>query len=56
MGWGDVPGLWDGNPIQLDCDDHCISINIIISLSNKNYFLKKGNGKSRKGKWLEIGL
>ena len=28
-GWGDVLGLWDGNPIRLDCDDHCKSINVI---------------------------
>ena len=25
----------DGNPIQLDCDDHCTTINVINSLSNK---------------------
>ena len=29
-------GLWDGNPIKLDCDDHCTTINVINSLSNKN--------------------
>ena len=28
-------GLWDGNPIKLDCDDHCTTINVINSLSNK---------------------
>ena len=33
--WGDVLGLWDRNPIILDCDDHCTSINVINSLSNK---------------------
>ena len=27
--------LWVGNPIKLDCDDHCITINVINSLSNK---------------------
>ena len=26
---------WDGNPIKLDCDDHCTTINVINSLSNK---------------------
>ena len=26
-------GLWDGNPIRLDCDDHCTTINGINSLS-----------------------
>ena len=35
--WGvrDMLGLWDGNPIKLDCDDHCTTINVINSLSNK---------------------
>ena len=33
-GLGDVLGLWDGNPIKLDCDDHCTTINVINSLSN----------------------
>ena len=28
-------GLWDENPIKLDCDDHCTTINVINSLSNK---------------------
>ena len=28
-------GLWDGNPIKLDCDDLCTTINVINSLSNK---------------------
>ena len=27
-------GLWDINPIKLDCDDHCKTINVIKSLSN----------------------
>jgi len=34
LGWGDALGLWDGNPIKLDCDDHCTTINVINSLSN----------------------
>ena len=34
-GVGDALGLWDGNPIKLDCDDHCTTINVINSLSNK---------------------
>ena len=39
---GDTLGLWDGNSIKLDCDDHCTTINVINSLSNlKN--LKKWN-------------
>ena len=32
---GNVLGLWDGSPIKLDCDDHCTTINVINSLSNK---------------------
>ena len=32
-GWGDVLRVWDGNPINLDCDDHCTTINVINSLS-----------------------
>ena len=36
---GDVLELWDGNPIKLDCDDCCTTINVINSLSNK-----KGSG------------
>ena len=28
-------GVWDGNSIKLDCDDHCTTINVINSLSNK---------------------
>ena len=35
-GWVDVLGVWDGNPIKLDDDDHCTTINVINSLSNKN--------------------
>ena len=34
-GVGDALGLWDGNPLKLDCDDHCTTINVINSLSNK---------------------
>ena len=34
-GMGDALGLWDGNHIKLDCDDHCTAINVINSLSNK---------------------
>ena len=28
-GWEDVLGLWDGNPIKLDCDDHCTTVSVI---------------------------
>ena len=34
-GWGDVLGLWDGNPVKLDCDDHYTTTDVINSLSNK---------------------
>ena len=30
-GWGDVLGLWDGNPVKLDCDDHYTTIDVINS-------------------------
>ena len=39
-GWGDVLGLWDGNAIKLDRDDHCTTINGINSLSNKKIKIK----------------
>ena len=35
-------GLWDGNPIKLDCDDHCKTINVINSLSNKKIEIENG--------------
>ena len=25
----DVLGVWDGNTIKLDCDEHCTTINVI---------------------------
>ena len=33
-GLGDALGLLDGNPIKLDSDDHCTTMNVINSLSN----------------------
>ena len=33
--------MWDRNPIKLDCDDHCTTINVINSLSNKKKTKKK---------------
>ena len=30
--WGDVLGLWDGNPVKLDCDDQCTTTDVINSL------------------------
>ena len=26
---GDVLGLWDGNPVKLDCGDHCTTTDVI---------------------------
>ena len=43
--WGYALGLWDGNPIKLDCDDHCTTINAINSLSNKKRKVKKKKKK-----------
>ena len=40
-------GLWDGNPIKLDCDDHCTTINVINSLTNKKIYKNwKGGNKT----------
>ena len=36
VGQMDALWVWDGNPIKLDCDDHCTTINVINSLSNNN--------------------
>ena len=36
LGWGDMLGLWDGNPIKLDCNDHCTTTNVINFLVIKN--------------------
>ena len=30
-GWGDVLGLWDGNPVKLDCYDHYTTTDVINS-------------------------
>ena len=42
LGGENALGMWDGNPIKSDCDDHCTTINVINSLSNKKYvYVKK---------------
>ena len=52
---------WVGNPIKLDCDDHCKTINVINSLSNKtttttknkrrgSQILEGGSGEERWGR------
>ena len=40
-------GLWNGNPIKLDCDDHRTTTNVINSLSNKT---KKQTNKTKEQK------
>ena len=42
-GQGYALGMWEGNPIKLDCDDHCTTINVINSLSNKNNKIKQNS-------------
>ena len=48
-------GLWDRNPIKLDYDGHCTTINVINSLCNKKKFhghkkkKKKFSRSSRRG-------
>ena len=48
LGWGDVLGVWDGNTLKLDCDDHCTTINVINSLSNRNFFERRQRGTKKK--------
>ena len=50
-GGGDVLGLWDGNPIKLDWDAHCTTINVINSLNNKKIFKKAGKRKQAHAKF-----
>ena len=33
-GWRNVLGLWDGNPIKLDCANYYTTINVMNSWSN----------------------
>ena len=33
-GWGDVLGLWDGNPVKLDCYDHYTTTDVINSFES----------------------
>ena len=43
-GAGDAPGVRDGNPVKLDCDDPCTITNVIHSLNN----LKKQTQRSHR--------
>ena len=50
-GWGDVLGLWDGNPVKLDCDDHYTTTDVIktnkqINKNKKWIFTHAGCGSS----------
>ena len=45
-------GLWVGNPIKLDCDDHCTTI--INSLSNKKVKKRKRKKKITEVKMAKI--
>ena len=42
-------GLWDGNPVKLDCDDHYTTTDVINSLSNNNK-------KNQKNKTLRLRI
>ena len=45
--WGDALWLRDRNPIKMDCDNHCTTINAINSLSDlKNNVFRSGNIQS----------
>ena len=52
--------MWDGNPIKLDCDDHCTTINAINSLSKKKEKRKKENEYDNRtfflGRWWGLNL
>ena len=37
-------GLWDGNPVKLDCDDRYTTTDVINSLSNKEGRKEGGRG------------
>ena len=58
--WGAALGLWDGNPINLNCDDHCTSINVINSLRKKKKkgkkMKKKKKKKKKKAAWAAIAV
>ena len=34
-------GLWNGNPVKLDCDDHYTTTDVINSLNNKKITILK---------------
>ena len=46
-GEGMCQGVWDGNPIKLDCGDHCITINVINALSSNKKIKKRKRKRQR---------
>ena len=49
---GNVLGLWDGNPVKLDCEDHYTTTDVINSLKNKKQKEKKKKKKATtEGTW-----
>ena len=44
-GWGDVLGLWDGNPVKSDCYDHYTTTDVINK--KKNFIFSEKCGKSK---------
>ena len=47
--------MWVGNPIKLDCNDHCTTINVINSLRKiKNEIVKKKKKKKKKKKTAKL--
>ena len=54
-GVGHVLGVWDGNPIKLDCDDHCTTINVIKFTEVKNIYTAQMNVSTEK-KIMDLGL
>ena len=40
--------MWDGNPVKLDCDDHCTAIHVINSMSDLTEKRKRNHKKGGK--------
>ena len=47
-------GIWNGNPIKLDPGDHCTTINVANSLSNKKSIIHKEFSQCNKMLWLNL--
>ena len=46
--------MWDGNPIKLDCDDHCTTINVINSLNDLKNQKKENEIMPFGATWMEL--